>query len=83
MTYKRVLLKLSGEVFGGGKVGVDPDVVAGIAREIASVVRAGFEVAVVTGASSGIGVEPSPVQAVGVASPHGPVLWSCQRAVVR
>ena len=24
--YKRVLLKLSGEVFGGGKVGVDPDV---------------------------------------------------------
>ena len=25
--YKRVLLKLSGEVFGGGRVGVDPDVV--------------------------------------------------------
>ncbi len=49
MTYKRVLLKLSGEVFGGGKVGVDPDVVATIAREIASVQRAGFEVAVVTG----------------------------------
>lgn len=49
MTYKRVLLKLSGEVFGGGKVGVDPDVVAKIAREIASVQRAGFQVAVVTG----------------------------------
>jgi uridylate kinase len=49
MTYQRVLLKLSGEVFGGGKVGVDPDVVAKIAREIASVVRAGVEVAVVTG----------------------------------
>jgi uridylate kinase len=49
MTYKRVLLKLSGEVFGGGKVGVDPDVVAKIAREIASVQRAGVEVAVVTG----------------------------------
>jgi uridylate kinase len=49
MTYKRVLLKLSGEVFGGGKVGVDPDVVAAIAREIASVQRAGVEVAVVTG----------------------------------
>jgi uridylate kinase len=47
--YKRVLLKLSGEVFGGGKVGVDPDVVAKIAREIASVQRAGVEVAVVTG----------------------------------
>ena len=49
MTYKRVLLKLSGEVFGGGRVGVDPDVVAKIAREIASVQRAGVEVAVVTG----------------------------------
>jgi len=49
MTYHRVLLKLSGEVFGGGKVGVDPDVVAAIAREIASVQRAGVEVAVVTG----------------------------------
>ena len=32
--YKRVLLKLSGEVFGGGRVGVDPDVVQKIAREI-------------------------------------------------
>jgi uridylate kinase len=49
MTYHRVLLKLSGEVFGGGKVGVDPDVVQTIAREIASVVHAGVQVAVVTG----------------------------------
>jgi uridylate kinase len=47
--YRRVLIKLSGEVFGGGKVGVDPDVVQKIAREIASVVRAGVQVAVVTG----------------------------------
>ena len=47
--YQRVLLKLSGEVFGGGKVGVDPDVVQNIAREIASVARAGVQVAVVTG----------------------------------
>jgi uridylate kinase len=47
--YKRVLLKLSGEVFGGGKVGVDPDVVRAIAREIAEVQRAGVEVAIVTG----------------------------------
>ena len=36
---RRVLLKLSGEVFGGGKVGVDPDVVRGIARQIAAAVR--------------------------------------------
>jgi len=47
--YKRVLLKLSGEVFGGGKVGVDPDIVAGLACQIASVVRGGVQVAVVVG----------------------------------
>jgi uridylate kinase len=47
--YKRVLLKLSGESFGGGKVGVDPDVVQTIAREIASVSQAGVQIAVVTG----------------------------------
>ena len=47
--YRRVLLKLSGEVFGGGRVGVDPDVVNGIAREIAAVVRTGVQVAVVVG----------------------------------
>ncbi|HET9871746.1 MAG TPA: UMP kinase [Propionibacteriaceae bacterium] len=47
--YKRVLLKLSGEVFGGGKVGVDPDVVAGLAAQIATVVRSGVQVAIVVG----------------------------------
>jgi uridylate kinase len=47
--YKRVLLKLSGEVFGGGKVGVDPDVVQKIAREIATVAEAGVQIAVVAG----------------------------------
>lgn len=47
--YQRVLLKLSGEAFGGGQVGVDPDVVQTIAREIADVVEAGVQVAVVTG----------------------------------
>jgi len=47
--YKRVLLKLSGEMFGGGKVGVDPDVVQAVAREIAAVARAGVQIAVVTG----------------------------------
>jgi uridylate kinase len=48
--WDRVLLKLSGEAFsGGGGLGVDPDVVASIARQIADVVRAGTEVAVVIG----------------------------------
>jgi uridylate kinase len=44
-----VLLKLSGEVFGGGKVGVDPDVVRDIARQIAAAAHQGTEVAVVVG----------------------------------
>ena len=47
--YRRVLLKLSGEVFGGGKIGVDPDVVNGIAREISEVVCEGVQVAIVVG----------------------------------
>ena len=47
--FTRVLLKLSGEAFGGGKVGVDPSVVAGIAKQIAEAVRGGVEVAVVVG----------------------------------
>ena len=48
-TYKRVLLKLSGEEFGGGKLGVDPDVVSRIAGEIAAVAATGVEIAVVIG----------------------------------
>jgi uridylate kinase len=48
-TYHRVLLKLSGEEFGGGKLGVDPDVVSRVAGEIASVARAGVQIAVVIG----------------------------------
>jgi uridylate kinase len=47
--WQRVLLKLSGEVFGGGSVGVDPDVVQTIARQIADVVRKGVQVAIVVG----------------------------------
>ncbi len=48
--YRRVLLKLSGEVFGGEKgIGVDPDVVQDIAKQIADVVRSGTQVAIVIG----------------------------------
>src|SRR5262245_53984007 len=46
---RRVVLKLSGEVFGGGAVGVDPNVVRHMARQIATVVRRGVQVAVVVG----------------------------------
>ncbi|ADD41891.1 UMP kinase [Stackebrandtia nassauensis] len=47
--YRRVVLKLSGEVFGGGAVGVDPDVVAGIAAQITKASKSGVQVAVVVG----------------------------------
>ena len=47
--YRRVLLKLSGEVFGGGKVGVDPDVVAGLARQLAEAAATGVQIAIVVG----------------------------------
>ena len=53
--YHRVLLKLSGEAFGGGSIGVDPDVIARVAGEIAEAVPRdehdpeGVEIAIVVG----------------------------------
>lgn len=51
MTHKarRVLLKVSGEVFGGGSVGLDPTVLAGIAGQIAEANRENVQIAVVVG----------------------------------
>lgn len=48
--YKRVLLKLSGEAFAGGKgFGIDPETVERYAREICEVNRLGIQMAVVVG----------------------------------
>jgi uridylate kinase len=47
-TRRRVLLKLSGEAFGGGQLGVNPDVVGAIAREIAEAAK-DVEIAIVVG----------------------------------
>ncbi|HLS25478.1 MAG TPA: UMP kinase [Beutenbergiaceae bacterium] len=46
---RRVLLKLSGEVFGGGRVGLDPDVVSGVAQEVAVAAMEGVQIAIVVG----------------------------------
>ena len=46
---RRVLLKLSGEVLGGGSLGIDPDVVNAISRQIAEAVREGVQVGIVVG----------------------------------
>lgn len=45
---RRVLLKLSGEAFGGGTLGVNPDIVADMAKEIAEGAKHA-EVAIVVG----------------------------------
>jgi len=47
-TPRRVLLKLSGEAFGAGNLGVNPDVVAAIAKEIADAAKK-VEIAIVVG----------------------------------
>ena len=49
-TYRRVLLKLSGEVFGGEKgIGVDINVMRDVAKQIQDVVKGGVQLAVVVG----------------------------------
>jgi len=49
-TYRRVLLKLSGEVFGGEKgIGVDINVMRDVAKQIKDVVNGGVQLAVVVG----------------------------------
>jgi uridylate kinase len=45
---RRVLLKLSGEAFGAGSLGVNPDVVSELAREIAEAAKT-VEIAIVVG----------------------------------
>jgi uridylate kinase len=48
--YKRILLKLSGEaLLGKEDYGIDPEILARIAGEIAEVVKAGVQVAIVIG----------------------------------
>lgn len=46
---RRVLLKLSGEAFGGGAVGIDTHIIRRIAEEIMTAVRSGVQVAIVVG----------------------------------
>ena len=46
---RRVLLKLSGEAFGGGSVGVDPEVISRVAREIADAADLGVQIGIVEG----------------------------------
>lgn len=48
--YKRILLKLSGEVFAGErKAGIDPKITESIAREVKDIIDLGVEVGIVLG----------------------------------
>jgi len=50
MSYKRVLLKLSGEaLMGTQQYGIDPTVVSEIAQEVAEIISTGIEIAIVVG----------------------------------
>ena len=72
MTYQRIMLKLSGEMFGGARgIGVDPDVVANLAGQIKAVVDAGVQVAVAA-TSSGAPSSPSAAWPA-----TGPTTWAC------
>jgi len=49
-TFRRILLKLSGEVLmGPGQFGIDPDTVQRVAKEIVEVKEAGYELCIVVG----------------------------------
>lgn len=72
--YNRVLLKLSGEVFGGGGIGVDADVVSAKAREIAEIANSGVQVAVVVGggtSSAGLNFSSTACSVI------APTIWEC------
>ena len=73
----RVLLKLSGEaLMGDRQYGIDPDVVRGIAAEVAEARRDGIEVAVVVGGGNIFRGVARPPRAW-TAPP--PTTWACWR----
>jgi uridylate kinase len=48
--YKRIFLKLSGEIFGGNRgYGIDPDVLSQICNKIIKIKQAGIEIGIVIG----------------------------------
>ncbi|MFY9372187.1 MAG: UMP kinase [bacterium] len=51
--YRRVILKLSGEALAGSKgIGIDPQIVSSIAREVKEITDIGVQVAIVVGAGN-------------------------------
>ena len=73
--FRRVLLKLGGEMFGGGAVGVDPTVVDTVARQIAEVVATGAQIAVVIG--GGNFFRGARAARSAASSGPAPTTWAC------
>ena len=75
-SYGRVLLKLSGEVFRVGTkgIGVDPDVVQDVAKQIAGVAYSGVQVAIVVGGGNYFGVLNYSNWGW---TEHAPITWAC------
>ncbi len=70
---RRVLLKISGEAFGAGGLGVNPDVVSEIAKKIAEA-SASVEIAIVVGGGNFFR-EPSFQTEAWIAV--APTTWEC------
>lgn len=71
---RRVLLKLSGEAFGGGKVGIDTSVIRRIAEEIVPAVQQGVQVAIVVG--GGNFFRGAELQQAGI-DRSAAIIWAC------
>ncbi len=75
--YKRILLKLSGEVLmGEGGKSIDPEVTARVAEEIAGVKAQGYELCVVVGGGN---IFRGLAAARRASSAPPPTTWGCWR----
>ena len=75
--YKRVVLKLSGEILAGeAGYGIDPRVAASIAEQVREVQDLGVELAIVIGGGNICAARPA-VRSAWTAPP--PTTWACSR----
>ena len=70
---RRVLLKLSGEAFGGGKVGIDTSVIRRIAEEIVPAVQQGVQPSLSVAATSSVARNFSRLVSIAPAA----TIWAC------
>src|SRR5580704_8417269 len=89
--YKRIVLKLSGEVLAGGSpFGIDPERVKSLAEEIAEVAHSGIQIGLVVGGGNFFrGVSAAAMKMDRVAADHMGMLatvinaWPCRMRLRR